>query len=41
MFFLFIGFSSSVQQNKRNHRKEKYGGNLTVFSVPKSLMKQR
>jgi hypothetical protein len=31
MLFLFIGFSSLVQQNKRNHRKEKYGGNHTVF----------
>lgn len=31
MLFLFIGFSSLVQQNKRNLRKEKYGGNNTVF----------
>lgn len=31
MFFLFIGFSSLVQQNKKDHRKEKYGGNNIVF----------
>ena len=37
MLFLFIGFSSLVQQNKRNHRKEKYGGNHTVFFGTKIL----
>lgn len=37
MLFLFIGSSSLAQQNMRNHRKEKYGGNNNVFFGAKIL----